>query len=147
MDQKLLQQTILASEVLKEISRGTIVTDEKLLQVRDAVDSIVDVIRQLKSDAERQQFGEQLSACHSAAAFTNIMKALQKKCTAQNWPCIATLRSACISLSALFDSFCNDLYAAGCITMLLSQLELSGRVQNINNVSNIRPELILKLHM
>lgn len=136
MDEKLLQQTTLANEILKQISTDTSILEENLFsQVRDAVNKIVDVSRQLRNDGERQQFGQQLSTGHTALLFTNIMKIVQK-CTAQSWPCIATLRFACITLSAQFESFCSDLYQAGCITMLLSQLELSGKVQNTNNVSN-----------
>ena len=138
MDENLLQRTTLAIEVLKQISADANMLDENLLQMKDAVNNIVDVTGQLRSDIEREQFRQQLSTDHIASIFTNIMKVLQKKCNAQNWPCIVTLRSACIALSAQFESFCSDLYTAGCITMLLSQLELTGRVQNVNNVSNVR---------
>ena len=136
MDEKLLQQTILANELLKQISADSSILNENLSQVKDAVNSIVEITRQLRTDGEREQFRQQLSIGHTALQFTNIMKILQNKCTAQNWPCIATLRSACIALSALFESFCSDLFAGGCITMLINQLKLSGRVQNINDVSS-----------
>lgn len=137
MDEGLLQQTILATEVLKQISTDANILNENLLQVKDAINSIVNVTGQLRSDVEREEFKQQLSTGHVASIFTNIMKVLQKKCNAQNWPCIVALRSAYIALSAQFESFCSDLYTAGCITMLLSQLELSGRVQNVNNVSKV----------
>ena len=136
MDEKLLQKTILANELLKQISTDTIILNENLSQVKDAVNNIVQTTRHLRTDVEREQFRQQLSTGRTALQFTNIMKVLQNKCTAQNWPCIATLRSACIALSALFESFCNDLYTGGCITMLINQLKLSGRVQNINDVSS-----------
>jgi len=144
MDEKLLQQTTLANEILKQISAEANIVDETLLsQVRDAVNNIVDATRQLSNDKETQQFGQQLLTGRTALLFTSIMKVVQKKCTAQSWPCIATLRSACITLSAQFESFCSDLYQAGCISMLLSQLELSGKVQNINNVSNVTPMYLI----
>ena len=136
MDEKLLLQLTLASEILKQISEDANLLDKNVLQVNGAVNSIVDVSGQLRSDAEIQQFRLHLSTNRTALIFTNIMKMLQNKCTSQNWPCIVTLRSACITLSAQFESFCSDLYLAGCITMLLTHLELSGRVQNTNNVSN-----------
>ena len=136
MDEKLLQQITLANKVLKQISADTTILNENLLQVKDAVDSIVEVTKHLESDVEREQFRQQLSTGQTALQFTNIMKVLQNKCTAQNWQCIATLRSACIALSSLFESFCSDLYTVGCITMLINQLKLSGRVQNISNVSS-----------
>ena len=135
----MLKQATLAIEILRQISTDTNILDDSLSQVKDAVNSIVDVLKQLSNDMEREQFGQQLTTGHVASMFTNIMKVLQKNCTAQNWPCIATLRTACIALSAQFESFCSDLYTAGCITMLLKQLELSGRVHSINDVSHAGP--------
>ena len=137
MNKSILHQATLAIEILRQISADTNILDESLLQVKEAVNTIVDVTKQLSSDVEREQFGQLLTSGHVASTFTNIMKVVQNNYTAQNWPCIATLRSACIALSAQFESFCSDLYTAGCITMLLNQLELSGRVQSINDVSLI----------
>ena len=64
MDESLLQQITLSTKVLKQISTDADILNENLLQVKDAVNSIVDVTGQLRSDVEREELRQQLSTGH-----------------------------------------------------------------------------------
>jgi len=137
MDENVLQKATLATEFLKQVLTDlSICKKNTLSQVKDAIRSIVTLAGQCNSDTERQQFGQHLSSIGTAVVFTNVMKALQREYTVQNWPCITTLCSVCISLSSMLELFCSDLLLAGYITMLLNQLAKYGKVaQFISNVS------------
>ena len=135
MDEVVLRKATLATELVKQASvHFGGFNKNTLSQVKDATQTIVTLARQLNSDVEKKQFGEHLSSIGTAAVFTSVLKILQKEYTAQNWPCIATLRSACLSLSSMFELFCSDLLLAGYIKMLLNQLASSGKVQFVHNV-------------
>jgi len=137
MDENVLQKATLATEFLRKILTDlSTCKKDTLLQVKDAIQSMVTLADQCNNDIERQQFGQHLSSIGTASVFTNVMKTFQGKYTVQNWPCVTTLCSVCISLSSMFELFCTDLLLAGYITMLLNQLAKSGKaVQLVNSVS------------
>ena len=137
MDENVLQKATLATEFLRKILTDlSTCKKDTLLQVKDAIQSMVTLADQCNNDTERQQFSQHLSSIGTAAVFTNVMKTLQREYTVQNWPCVTTLCSVCISLSSMFELFCTDLLLAGYITMLLNQLAKSGKaVQLVNSVS------------
>ena len=112
--------------------------DEALVQIEEA-------IKLIGSCMNKQGHGEQgakaseevaqiLSSCGTAKVFFDLMYDLRQCMSKKTWSCIMALRTACITLTGTFDSFCLDLYSAGFMVILMKELKIYSKVCLEQNV-------------
>ena len=126
----LLRQLSLSIKLLKLETSGNFLKDDKtLLQMESAVKFIGGCTGQ------RETVSQALSSYDVASVLKELMQTLRRHMNKRTWPCVMALRSACISLTNSFGSFCNDLCSVGFITILVKELKVYSKVKLEQNVS------------
>ena len=126
-----LQQITLANDFLQQISEDCL-NDKTLSQIENEIKTIAELSQQSVNKIQISQF---LSDIGIAFTLCKVMKILRATYNVKNWPCLFTLRSTCITLSAHFESFCKDLCSAGFITTLIKELRQYEKIHLAQNVS------------
>lgn len=132
--QKVLQQISLAVGFLKEASKVDL-SARNLSQMEDTLKSIESLTCHFVKAEDLQQIAYHLSRVGAATVLLKVMRALKTHFNVKNWPCLFALRTASMSLSNQFESFCSDLGYVGFVTVLVNELKLYEKTQLAQNVS------------